>query len=60
MSILQWNGGGYNTTLYDSTAGGWVQADDTTPSVAPPLNIGQGFFLFNPNPTSATWSQSLP
>jgi len=60
MSILQWNGSGYNTTLYDSTAGGWVQADDTTPSVAPPLNIGQGFFIFNAGITSANWNQSLP
>jgi len=60
MSILEWNGSGYNTTIYDSTAGGWVQADDFTASVVPGYAIGQGFFIFNPNPTSVTWTQSLP
>ena len=60
MSILEWNGSTYDTTLYDSTAGGWVQADDVTPSVAPPLAIGQGFFIFNAGTQPANWSQSLP
>jgi len=60
MSILQWNGSTYNVTIYDSTAGGWVQGDDVTATNAPAYAIGQGFFLFNPNPTSVNWTQSLP
>jgi len=63
MSILQWGGTGYNTTLYDSGAvptPPWVKADDTTPTTVPAYSIGQGFFFFNPNPTAAAWVQSLP
>jgi hypothetical protein len=59
MLILTWNGSKYTQTGFDSTFGGWVGADGTTPSVAPPYSIGQGFFFFNPGPT-AQWKQSLP
>jgi hypothetical protein len=59
MLILQWNNGKYVQTGFDSGFGGWVAADGTTPSVAPPLAIGQGFFFFNPGPVSA-WGQTLP
>jgi hypothetical protein len=60
MYIFQWNGSTYEITIYDSTAGGWVQADDTTPSFAPPYVIGQGFFLFNSHVTANVWCQTLP
>jgi hypothetical protein len=59
MIIVEWIGGRYVQTMYDSTAGGWVQIDDTTPSVAPPYSIGQGFFLFNPSTVPLIWCQSL-
>jgi len=59
MLILQWNNGKYVQTGFDSGFGGWVKADGTTPTVAPPLAIGQGFFFFNPGPV-ATWGQTLP
>jgi hypothetical protein len=60
MIILQWNAATqkYAQTGFDSSFGGWVGADGTTPSVAPPYAIGQGFFLFAPSASS--WSQSLP
>jgi len=60
MLILQYSGGKYAQTGFDSGFGGWVGADGTTPSVAPPYKIGDGFFFFNPNPAAASWSQSLP
>jgi hypothetical protein len=62
MSILQWNGKAYVTTIYDSGAPTppWVQGNGTTPTNAPPYNIGGGFFFFNPNSTAGTWTQSLP
>lgn len=61
MSIIQWSGGKYVGTMFDSSAGGWVEMDDTTPSVAPPYSIGQGFFLFNPNGgVVEVWCQRLP
>lgn len=63
MSILQWNGSAYVTTLYDSGAAPtppWVKGDDTTPTTVPAYTIGSGFFFFNPNPTAAAWTQSLP
>jgi hypothetical protein len=60
MAILQWNAGKYSEVMYDSTAGGWVLADDATPSTAPPYAIGQGFFFFNPSVNPRIWYQSLP
>jgi len=60
MVILQWGAGKYSEVMYDSGAGGWVLADDSTPAAAPPYTIGSGFFFFNPNPTAANWNQSLP
>jgi hypothetical protein len=59
MLILTWNGTKYTQTGYDTSFGGWVAADGTTASVAPPYAIGQGFFLFNPGAPQA-WNQSLP
>jgi hypothetical protein len=59
MSILQWDGSAYNITMYDSSAGGWVEADDVTPSVAPAYAIGQGFFLFSSSADFANWCQTL-
>jgi len=60
MIILAWDASKqkYAQTGFDSGFGGWVGADGTTPSVAPPYAIGQGFFLFTPS--AASWSQSLP
>jgi len=60
MIILQYNAGKYAEVMYDSTAGGWVLADDVTPAVAPPYTIGSGFFFFNPKSTPGAWAQSLP
>jgi hypothetical protein len=60
MFILEWDGSKYVETMFDSSAGGWVKADDATPSVAPPYTIGQGFFLFDPNACACSWCQSLP
>jgi hypothetical protein len=60
MNIVEWNAGKYVLTIYDSVAGGWVQMDDMTPSVAPPYSIGQGFFFFNSGATAVPWCQSLP
>jgi hypothetical protein len=60
MIILQWDASKqkYVQTGFDSGFGGWVGADGTTASVAPPYNIGTGFFLFSPQ--ASTWNQSLP
>jgi hypothetical protein len=60
MIILQWDAvkQKYVQTGFDSGFGGWVGADGSTASVAPPYAIGQGFFLFSPS--VATWKQSLP
>ena len=60
MILLQWNSGKYSEVMYDSTSGGWVLADDTTPAAAPPYTIGSGLFLFNPLTTTVNWTQSLP
>ena len=60
MFILEWDGTKYLETMFDSSAGGWVQADDVTPSVAPPYKIGQGFFLFEPSVAAISWCQGLP
>jgi hypothetical protein len=62
MLILTWNSATskYVQTGYDLGNGGWVQADDATPSVVPPYTIGEGFFYFNPLTTAAAWPQSLP
>jgi hypothetical protein len=63
MQILQWNGSRYVETMYDTGAvptPGWVEADDTTPTVAPSYTIGQGFFFFNPSLNTWPWYQSLP
>jgi hypothetical protein len=59
MLILQWNGSRYIQTGFDSGFGVWVQADGITPGIAPPYNIGQGFFLFQPVDVN-NWRQSLP
>jgi len=62
MHILTFNGKGYDEVILDSTAfptPGWVKADDTTPTVAPPYTIGEGFFFFNAGAASS-WVQSLP
>ena len=56
MQILKWTGAGYSYAAYDS--GAWVDSQfNTIP--APGLNVGQGFFLFNPF-AATTWPQSLP
>jgi hypothetical protein len=60
MIILEWDGSKYVETMFDRSAGGWVQADDVTPSVAPPYRIGQGFFLFEPSLAAIMWCQGLP
>ena len=60
MQILQWGSGKYSEVMFDSGAGGWVKADDVTPTTAPPYAIGSGFFFFNPNATASAWNQSLP
>jgi hypothetical protein len=57
MLILQWTGTNYLQTGYDLGAGGWVKADDQTPTVAPSYAIGQGFFLFNPSTVAINWCQ---
>jgi len=61
MIILEWDATKqkYTQTGFDSGFGGWVGADGSTASVAPPYSIGQGFFLFNPGAAQA-WKQSLP
>jgi hypothetical protein len=59
MLILQYSNGKYVQTGFDSGVGGWVGADGQTPSAAPPLAIGQGFFFFNPA-AATTWNQALP
>ena len=58
--ILTWTGTAFAQTGYDSGFGGWVGADGSTPSSAPPYTIGSGFFFFNPNATANNWNQSLP
>jgi hypothetical protein len=58
MAILTWSGKNYIYTGYDSTFGGWVDAN-SAPSTPPAYSIGQGFFFLNTG-TAATWSQSLP
>jgi uncharacterized protein CbrC (UPF0167 family) len=60
MVILQWTGTKYQQTGFDSGFGGWVGADGSTASTVPGYQIGQGFFIFNPQTTSAAWKQSLP
>ncbi|HZR21854.1 MAG TPA: hypothetical protein VFE51_31520 [Verrucomicrobiae bacterium] len=59
MLVLQWTGTNYLQTGYDLGAGGWVKADDQTPTVAPSYAIGQGFFLFNPSTFPSNWCQYL-
>ncbi len=61
MILLQWDQAHqkYVQTGFDSGFGGWVAADGTTASVAPPYNIGTGLFFFNPG-AAAAWNQSLP
>jgi hypothetical protein len=61
MLILNWDSTGqkYIQTGYDLGNGGWVQADDATPSAVPGYAIGQGFFFFNPI-AAQSWTQSLP
>ena len=59
MQILTWNGSGYVYSAYDPTTVGWEDIN-FNPTTAPTYSIGQGFFFFNPNPTSTNWSQSLP
>jgi hypothetical protein len=58
MQILTWTGTAYSYSSYDSGYGGWVGADSKAKS-PPAYSIGQGFFFFNPGPTT-TWQQSLP
>jgi len=54
--VLTWNGGSFTQVIYDSTVGGWVQADDATPSVPPSLPPGKGFFFFNPLSTATNFT----
>jgi hypothetical protein len=61
MAILQWDSAAqkYVQTGFDSGFGGWVKADGSTATVAPPYTIGTGFFFLNPA-AATTWDQSLP
>jgi hypothetical protein len=61
MQILSWDSAAskYVQTGFDSGFGGWVQADGSTPTVAPPYTIGEGFFFLNPG-AATTWDQALP
>lgn len=60
MIILEWSGSNYLQTGFDLGHGGWVGADDQTPSVAPSYSIGQGFFYFSPLYSPVRWCQHLP
>ena len=59
FQMLLWNGTGYTFRSYDSGYGGWISDLTGTPSTAPSVNVGQGFWYFNPAGTT-NWSQSLP
>jgi hypothetical protein len=59
--ILQWNGSGYNTFLFDTSLGidpgNWY--DQNLNGVSPPsFVVGQGFFISPGVP--ANWTQTLP
>jgi len=58
MIVLQWNGAGFNYRSYDSGFGGWIDGNFNSAS-EPTINIGQGFFYFNPGST-VQWKQTLP
>jgi hypothetical protein len=54
--VLTWNNGSFTEVIYDSTAGGWVKADDVTASAPPSLPPGKGFFFFNPATTATNFT----
>src|SRR5579859_6266992 len=57
--ILTYNGATFESTAYDSTLGGWVDAN-SRPSAPPSLPPGRGFFLFNPGPkTNITFTGQI-
>jgi len=61
MTVLKWNGAGYDTYYYDSTLGisadGWYLSDGFTPGPVPAISVGQGFFYSPGQPV--TWTQAL-
>ncbi|HLH55005.1 MAG TPA: hypothetical protein VKY92_15455 [Verrucomicrobiae bacterium] len=60
MQVLTWDNATskYIFSAYDATLG-WLDAG-FNPKSAPSYSIGQGFFFYNPQATSANWAQSLP
>jgi hypothetical protein len=45
---LTWNGAGFDYASYDIGFGGWIDSG-FSPTAAPVLPPGQGFFFYNPN-----------
>jgi len=69
ITIHTWNGASYNTAYYEadftpnnggSTAyTGWATDNNGTTAIpAPTINVGNGFFIANPN-APGTWAQGL-
>jgi hypothetical protein len=63
-TVLVWNGAGYTTYIYDTSVPNpsfptavWYKVDDFTPTTAPTISVGQGFFV-NPY-TPYVWTTGL-